>query len=104
MPLEVSNRMLKRLAVLPILLLGCADDTDKIRDRGGVYYVTDIDVHAQKGSDEIVVQLTDANTGQSFQMSGLGDDGEKILERLVEALGCVEHPESKDLIKVVPCG
>lgn len=88
-----------------VLLAGCGDDTAKIRDRGGVYRVTDIDVHPNSEScDRIVVQLTDVETGESFEMSGCGNSGEAVLEKFLPVIGCVAHPEDKQKIEEVPCG
>jgi Elongation factor P (EF-P) KOW-like domain len=88
-----------------LILAACGDDTDKVRKDGGVYKIVDIDVNENaKGADTIKVQLTNMETGKQYTLSADGDRGEKILERLLEVLPCVEHPEDRGLITAVPCG
>jgi hypothetical protein len=93
------------LAGAAVALVGCTnDDSGKIRQTGGVYRITDIDVTPSKYGDLIVVQMVNVDTGEKVEMAGTGNDGESILERLLPLLGCVMDPANRETIRAVACG
>lgn len=105
----LSRFRLKLVAYFSVLLgvsffifSACSDDRGILKERGGLYRIHDLDVDCARECDTIRIQFTDVHTGEQFEITG-EDDG--FLERLMPLIKnlCLEHPEDKDLIRIVAC-